>query len=149
MVDGISIGGIANPWRAIPRSGPSLSFVTANNGAGVLKRALARVKPDAGGDAHIRFGKASRFTAVTPEQRTQPGATITWPNDNNQDDEPAKEIHIAEYDWVSRCWEDFRVEQEGEPENWVEVRNMYRVVLVGRDKGDYIGLNLPRVADDK
>ncbi|RWF44304.1 MAG: hypothetical protein EOS65_02700 [Mesorhizobium sp.] len=120
----------------------------ASNGDNVLKRALSKVKPDEGGEAHFRFGKASRFSVVTPEPRTQPGATVTWPDDNNQDDEP-KEVHIAEYDWVSRCWEDIRVENPDDPEQWVEVRNIFRIVFQGRDDGRFIALNLPRAADDK
>lgn len=149
MADGISIGGLPDPWRAGRNSsGATLSFITTNNGESVLKRALSKIKPDEGGEAHTRFGKASRFTGTTPVQKTQPGATITWPDDNNQDDEP-KEVHISEYDWVSRCWEDVRVENPEDSEQWVEVRNIFRIVFQSRDDGRFIALNLPRVADDR
>ncbi|TGQ69511.1 hypothetical protein EN829_015075 [Mesorhizobium sp. M00.F.Ca.ET.186.01.1.1] len=150
MVDNLQIGGLANPWRAGRNSsGSRLSILDGSgNGADVLKRALSRVKPDDGGEAHFRFGKASRFTAVTPEQRTQPGATVTWPDDGNQDDEP-KEIHIIEYDEVSRCWETIRVENPDDSEQYVMVRNTTRVVFVGRDDGLYRAFNLAKAGDYK
>lgn len=146
----MQIQGVANPWRAGRNSsGARLSIIdSTSNGDSVLKRALSKVKPDEGGEAHFRFGKASRFTAVTPDQKANPGVSVTWPDDNNQDDEP-KEVHIAEYDWVSRCWEDIRVENPDDPEQWVEVRNVFRIVFQGRDDGRFIALNLPRAADDK
>ncbi|AZV21483.1 hypothetical protein [Mesorhizobium sp. M7A.F.Ce.TU.012.03.2.1] len=139
----VDIRGPANPWRAGRNSSGARLFISdgGGNGDGVLKRALAKIKPDEGGDAHFRFGKASRFTLTTPEQKTQPGATVTWPDDGNQDDEP-KEIHIIEFDEVSRCWETIRVENPDDPEQYVMVRNTLRVVFLGRDDGLYRAFNL-------
>lgn len=125
------------------------SITRPSAGERVLAEALARVPPvDNSGDADFSIGGPSSFTITDPVQKTNPGVTYNWPDDNNRDDEP-KEIHIAEYDWVSRCWEDVRVENPDDSEQWVEVRNMFRVVLQGRDDGRFIALNLPRVADDK
>ncbi|RUW79622.1 hypothetical protein [Mesorhizobium sp. M2A.F.Ca.ET.067.02.1.1] len=149
MADFGDIQGIPDPWRAGRNSsGGTISFITTNDGESVLKRALSKIKPDQGGEAHTRFGKASRFTLTSPDQKTQPSVTIIWPDDNNKNDEP-KEIHISEYDWVSRCWETIRVENPDDSEQYVMVKNIYRIVFQGRDDGRFIALNLPRAADDK
>lgn len=150
MADTLQIAGLSNPWRAGRNSsGARLSIMSGgNNGADVLKRALAKVKPDEGGDAHFRFGKASRFTLTSPEQRTNPGASVTWPDDNNQDNEP-KEQHIAEYDEVSHCWTTDRVENPDEPEDWVEVENGFRFIFQGRDDGRLIALNFKKASERK
>ncbi|TIW11296.1 MAG: hypothetical protein E5V66_14120 [Mesorhizobium sp.] len=150
MADPLQITGLSNPWRAGRNSsGARLSIMSGgNNGADVLKRALAKVKPDEGGEAHFRFGKASRFTLTSPEQKTQPGVNVSWPDDGNQDDEP-KDIHIIEYDEVSRCWETIRVENPDDPEQYVMVRNTTRVVFVGREDGLYRAFNLAKAGDYK
>lgn len=142
MADGISIGGLGRPWQAGHNSsGSTISFSSSNNGDSVLKRALSKVKPDEGGEAHFRFGKASRFQAVTPDKQTNPGATVTWPpDDSNKDDEP-KEIHIIEYDEVFRHTETLRVENPDDSEQYVMVKNDLRIVFVGRDDGLYRGFN--------
>jgi len=145
----VSLQGLRDPWQAGRNSsGASIRFITTNDGDSVLKRALSKVKPDEGGDAHFRFGKASRFQQVTPEKQTNPGATVTWPKDNNQDDEP-KEVHIIEYDEVSRCWETIRVENPDDSEQYVMVRNTLRVVFVGRDDGLYRAFNLAKANEYK
>ncbi|TIM16288.1 MAG: hypothetical protein E5Y67_03590 [Mesorhizobium sp.] len=113
----------------------------------MLKRALAKVlAEDNSGDADFRWGKPSRFTLTTPEQKTNPGSSVTWPTDGNQDDEP-KEIHIIEFDEVSRCWETIRVENPDDPEQYVMVRNITRVVFLGRDDGLYRAFNF-RTAEE-
>jgi hypothetical protein len=149
MADGFTIQGIPDPWQAGRNtSGARFSIIASNNGDRVLKRALSRIKPDEGGDAHIRFGKASRFSVVTPDKPTNPGMNIQWPDDGNKDDEP-KEIHIAEYDEVSRCWVTKRIENPDDPDQYVMARFATRVVLVSRDDGRYIALNLAKPGDYK
>lgn len=145
----MQITGFLDPWRARPTGvGGRLSIGDrGNNGADVLKRAISRVKPDEGGDAHFRFGKASRFTAVTPEQSTNPGVTVTWPpDDSNKDDEP-KEIHIIEYDEVFRQTETLRVENPDDAEQYVMVKNVLRIIFQGRDDGLFRGFNLKSAKD--
>ncbi|MER9937406.1 hypothetical protein [Mesorhizobium sp. M0088] len=139
----VEIRAPANPWRAGRNSSGSrwVSIVDSGNGDGVLKRALSKVKPDEGGDAHFRFGKAARFQAVTPDARTNPGATVIWPNDNDPDNEP-KETHIIEFDEVYRCWETIRVENPDDAEQYVMVRNITRIIFLGRDDGLYRSFNL-------
>jgi hypothetical protein len=98
-------------------SGARLSITdSGDDGAGVLKRALSKVKPDEGGDAHFRFGKASRFTLTTPDQQTNPGATVTWPPDDPADD-PKDGIVIDDFDYIDRSVEKIKVVQPGEPDN--------------------------------
>lgn len=118
-----------------------LSDFGGSNGDDVLKRALSKVKPDEGGDAHFRFGKASRFTLTDPTQKTNPGVHYTWPDDGNQDDEP-KEIHIIEYDEVSRQTETIRVENPDDSEQYVMVKNVLRIIFQGRDDGLFRAFNL-------
>lgn len=145
----VSIGGLANPWRAGRNSAGSTFELISRTGSGerVLKRALAKVlAEDNSGDADFRWGKPSRFTLTTPEQKTNPGSSVTWPTDGNQDDEP-KEIHIIEFDEVSRCWETIRVENPDDPEQYVMVRNITRVVFLGRDDGLYRAFNF-RTAEE-
>lgn len=146
----VEVRGLANPWRAGRNgSGARLSiFDRAGNGDGVLKRALSLVKPDEGGDAHFRFGKAARFQAVTPDKITNPGATVIWPKDNDPDNEP-KEIHLIEYDEVSRCWETIRVENPDDPDQYVMVRNTIRIVFLGRDDHLYRVFNLAKAEEYK
>ncbi|RWB85908.1 MAG: hypothetical protein EOQ52_20365 [Mesorhizobium sp.] len=130
--------------RGVGRISLSNLFGDASGGDSVLKRALSKVKPDEGGEAHFRFGKASSFSLVDPTtQRTSPSVSYNWPDDGNQDDEP-KEFHIIEYDEVSRCWETIRVENPDDPEQYVMVRNTLRVVFVGRDDGLYRAFNLAK-----
>lgn len=139
----VEIRGFPDPWRAGRNStGARLSISdSTSNGDAVLKRALSKVKPDEGGEAHFRFGKASRFTAVTPDQRTQPSVEIIWPPDDDKKDDEPKEVHIIEYDEVFRKTETIRVEQQDDPENWVEVKNTLRLVVLGRDDGLYRAFN--------
>ncbi|TIV62859.1 MAG: hypothetical protein E5V86_20685 [Mesorhizobium sp.] len=125
-----------------------LSDFGGSNGDSVLKRALAKVKPDEGGEAHTRFGKASRFTLTDPTQKTNPGVHYTWPDDGNQDDEP-KEIHISEWDEVSRCWVQKRIENPDDSDQYVIARFATRVVLQSRDDGRFIALNLKQPGDYK
>ncbi|TIX27296.1 hypothetical protein [Mesorhizobium sp.] len=140
----VTVTGLSNPWRAGRNSsGARLSiFDSGNNGADVLKRALAKIKPDEGGDAHFRFGKASRFTLTTPEQKTNPGATVTWPPDDPVDD-PADGIVIEDYDLIDWAAEKIKVEQEGEPDNWVAILRGTKYLMRRRRDGIYIRLNLP------
>lgn len=139
----VEIRGLPDPWRAGHNSSGARISLTSSSGNGdsVLKRVLSKVKPDEGGDAHFRFGKASRFTAVTPDPRTQPSISVTWPDDGNQDDEP-KEIHIIEYDEVSRQTETIRVENPDDSEQYVMVKNVLRIIFQGRDDGLFRGFNL-------
>lgn len=118
------------------------SITRPSAGERVLQEALARVSaPDNSGDADFSIGKAARFTLTDPVKKTSPGVSVTWPNDGNQDDEP-KEIHIIEFDEVSRCWETIRVENPDDPDQYVMVRNTLRVVFLGRDDGLYRAFNL-------
>lgn len=138
------IVGIPDPWRVGSAWGSGARFAqirdSGANGDAVLKRALSKVKPDEGGDAHTRFGKASRFTLTTPEQRTNPGATVTWPPDD-PDEDPQDGVVIHDYDYVDRSVEVIRVEQEGEPENWVEVERIVKLMFVNRETGEYVRFN--------
>lgn len=138
----VSIGGRANPWRATGRSGASLQIINrTGQGEDVLNRALARVPAkDTSGDADFRFGKASRFTLTTPEQRTNPGATVTWPPDDS-DEDPEDGIVIDDFDYVDRSVEIIKVEQEGEPENWVKVERILKIMFVDRQTGRYKRFN--------
>ncbi|TGQ95425.1 hypothetical protein EN851_07865 [Mesorhizobium sp. M8A.F.Ca.ET.208.01.1.1] len=142
MADSLQVTGLANPWRAGRNSsGARLGiFDSGNNGADVLKRALAKVKPDDGGDAHFRFGKASRFTLTTPEQPTNPGATITWPPDDPSDD-PKDGIVIDDFDYVDRSVELIRVTQKDEPDNYVIVERGLKYLFRDRQTGRYKRFN--------
>jgi hypothetical protein len=121
---------------------------SGSNGDAVLKRALSKVKPDEGGDAHFRFGKASRFSLTDPTsiQKTNPSIHYSFPPDDNQPDEPT-DVHVSEYDEYSRCWQLNRVENPDDPDQWVEVKNIFRLVLVGRDHGNFIALNLRKASE--
>lgn len=126
-----------------------LSDFGGSGGDDILKRALSKVKPDKGGDAHFRFGKASRFSLTDPStQKTNPSVSYQWPDDGNQDDEP-KEIHISEWDEVSRCWVTKRIENPDDSEQYVMARFAIRVVLQSRDDGRFIALNLAKPGDYK
>jgi hypothetical protein len=125
------------------------SITRPSAGERVLQAALARVPPvDNSGEADFSIGGPSSFTITDPEKNTNPSVTYHWPDDGNKDDEP-KEIHIAEYDEVSRCWETIRVENPEDSEQYVMVRNSTRVVFVGRDDGRYIALNLAKAGEYK
>jgi hypothetical protein len=118
-------------------------------GERVLQEALARVPPvDNSGDADFSIGGPSSFTVTEPEKQTNPGVHYVFPPDNNQNDEP-KDIHIIEFDEVSRCWETIRVENPDDPEQYVMVRNTLRVVFLGRDDGQYRAFNLAKAGEYK
>ncbi|MDX8513519.1 hypothetical protein [Mesorhizobium captivum] len=140
----VEIQGFPDPWRAGRNSsGARISlFDSTSNGDAVLKRALSKVKPDEGGEAHTRFGKASRFTQVTPDPRTQPSVEIIWPPDEEDKEDEPKEVHIIEYDEVFRKTETIRVENPEDSEQYVMVKNVLRIIFVGRDDGLYRGFNL-------
>lgn len=126
------------------------SVTRPSAGERVLQEALARVpKVDNSGDADFSIGGPSSFTITEPDGvNTNPGVSYQWPNDGNQNDEP-KEVHIIEYDEVSRCWETIRVENPDDPEQYVMVRNTLRVVFLGRDDGLYRAFNLAKASEYK
>lgn len=139
----VSIGGFADPWRAGSNSaGSRLEIINrAGSGQRVLNQALARVPAkDTSGAADFRFGKASRFTLTEPEQETNPGSTVTWPADEPVED-PQDGIVVIDYDYIDRSVEIIRVEQDGEPENWVEVERIKKILFQRRSDGTYIRLN--------
>lgn len=142
MADSLQVTGLANPWRAGRNSsGARLGiFDSGNNGADVLKRALAKVKPDDGGDAHFRFGKASRFTLTTPDQPTNPGVKVTWPPDDQQND-PKDGIVIDDFDYVDRSVEKIRVVNPDDAEQYVIVERILKVMFVDRQTGRYKRFN--------
>ncbi|RUU09154.1 hypothetical protein EOD10_25915 [Mesorhizobium sp. M7A.T.Ca.TU.009.01.3.2] len=139
----VEIRAPANPWRAGRNSSGSrwVSIVDSGNGDGVLKRALSKVKPDEGGDAHFRFGKASRFTLTTPEQQTNPGSSVTWPPDDPVND-PQDGITIIDYDYIDRAVEKLRVENPDDPEQWVEIERITKIMFRNRTNGIYVRLNI-------
>ncbi|RWO83178.1 MAG: hypothetical protein EOS18_06190 [Mesorhizobium sp.] len=139
----VSIGGVANPWRA-GRNGTGARLEIINrtgSGQRVLNGALARVPAkDTSGDADFRFGKASRFTLTTPEQRTNPGSTVTWPPDEPVED-PEDGIVVIDYDYIDRAVETIRIENPEDSEQWVEVERITKIMFRRRDDGVYIRLN--------
>ncbi|RWH86457.1 MAG: hypothetical protein EOR77_21655 [Mesorhizobium sp.] len=142
----MQIRGFHNPWRAgsVGRnsSGATLELIS-RTGAGerVLKRALAKVPvEDNSGDADFRWGKPSRFTLTEPEQRTNPGSTVTWPPDDAVED-PEDGIVVIDYDYVDRAVTIIRVENPEEPENWVEIEQDDKILFRRRTDGVYIRLN--------
>ncbi|MBZ9705392.1 hypothetical protein LB543_01440 [Mesorhizobium sp. ESP7-2] len=150
----VTIQGLSNPWQAGSGWGGGgviklESITRPSAGQVVLQAALAKVPPvDNSGDADFSIGKAARFTVTQPEQKTNPGVTVTWPKDNNQDDEP-KKIHIIEYDEVARCWETIRVENPDDKDQYVMVRNTLRVIFLGRDDQLYRAFNLAKADEYK
>ncbi|TIV12477.1 MAG: hypothetical protein E5W02_19190 [Mesorhizobium sp.] len=125
------------------------SITRPSVGERVLREALARVPPvDNSGDADFSIGGPSSFTLTDPTQKTNPGVHYTWPDDGNQDDEP-KEIHISEWDEVSRCWVQKRIENPDDSDQYVIARFATRVVLQSRDDGRFIALNLKQPGDYK
>ncbi|RUV75918.1 MAG: hypothetical protein EOR30_17085 [Mesorhizobium sp.] len=138
----VTIGGIPNPWRAGRNSSAArLDFINrSGNGENVLKRALAKVKPEDGGDAHFRFGKASRFTLTEPAQKTNPGTTVTWPPEEPIED-PEDGIVVIDYDYIDRAVETIRIENPDDSEQWVEVERITKIMFRRRDDGVYIRLN--------
>ncbi|RWQ32837.1 MAG: hypothetical protein EOS20_18700 [Mesorhizobium sp.] len=138
----VNIGGIPNPWRAGSNSsGARLQLINrSGNGENVLKRALAKVKPEESGDAHFRFGKPSRFTLTTPEQRTNPGSTVIWPADEPVED-PEDGIVVIDYDYVDRAVEVIRIENPDDAEQWVEVERITKMMFRRRADGVYIRMN--------
>src|SRR5689334_21639375 len=126
-----TIGGIGNPWRFTNHGGSGARLEIINrtgHGEDLLNRALAKIPAkDTSGDADFRFGKPSRFTLTEPPQRTNPGATVIWPPDD-PDEDPNDGIVIHDYDYIDRSVEVIRVEQEGEPENWVEVERILKIM---------------------
>ncbi|TIN09782.1 hypothetical protein [Mesorhizobium sp.] len=139
----VSIGGIANPWRAGRNSAGSTMELISRTGSGerVLKRALAKVPAeDNSGEADFRFGKASRFTLTEPEQRTNPGSTVTWPP-NDPVEDPEDGIVVIDYDYVDRAVETLRVENPEDSEQWVEVERITKLLMRRRDNGIYVRFN--------
>ncbi|AEH88205.1 hypothetical protein [Mesorhizobium opportunistum] len=155
-----TIGGLSNPWGSgdsLGRSGSSVQvqgFRTGGNrlgsleiinrtGAGqdVLNRALAKVpKEDNSGDADFRFGKASRFTLTTPDQKTNPGMTVTWPPDDPSND-PKDGIVIDDFDYVDRSVEKIKVVNPDDAEQYVIVERILKVMFVDRTTGRYKRFN--------
>ncbi|QKC83282.1 hypothetical protein [Mesorhizobium sp. NZP2077] len=138
----VTLQGLSNPWRAGRNSsGARISiFDSGGNGDGVLKRALSKVKPDEGGDAHFRFGKASRFTLTTPDQQTNPGTTVNWPPDDPADD-PKDGIIIDDFDYIDRSVEKIRVENPDDSEQYVIIERILKVMFVDRQTGRYKRFN--------
>ncbi|RWF52044.1 MAG: hypothetical protein EOS50_26050 [Mesorhizobium sp.] len=138
----VTIRGFPNPWRAGNNSsGARLQLINrTGNGEDVLKRALAKVKPEESGDAHFRFGRASRFTLTTPEQRTNPGSTVIWPPEEPVED-PEDGIVVIDYDYIDRAVETIRIENPDDSEQWVEVERITKIMFRRRDDGVYIRLN--------
>lgn len=138
----VTIRGFPNPWRAGNNSsGARLQLINrTGNGGDVLKRALAKVKPEESGEAHFRFGKASRFTLTTPEQRTNPGSTVIWPPEEPVED-PEDGIVVIDYDYIDRAVETIRIENPDDAEQWVEVERITKIMFRRRDDGVYIRLN--------
>lgn len=138
----VTIRGFPNPWRAGNNSsGARLQLINrTGNGEDVLKRALAKVKPEESGEAHFRFGKASRFTLTTPEQRTNPGSTVIWPPEEPVED-PEDGIVVIDYDYIDRAVETIRIENPDDAAQWVEVERITKIMFRRRDDGVYIRLN--------
>lgn len=138
----VTIRGFPNPWRAGNNSsGARLQLINrTGNGEDVLKRALAKVKPEESGEAHFRFGKPSRFTLTTPEQRTNPGSTVIWPPEEPVED-PEDGIVVIDYDYIDRAVETIRIENPDDSEQWVEVERITKIMFRRRDDGVYIRMN--------
>ncbi|RWO57120.1 hypothetical protein [Mesorhizobium sp.] len=138
----VTIRGFPNPWRAGNNSsGARLQLINrTGNGEDVLKRALGKVKPEESGDAHFRFGKASRFTLTEPEQKTNPRTTVTWPSEEPVED-PEDGIVVIDYDYIDRAVETIRIENPDDSEQWVEVERITKIMFRRRDDGVYIRLN--------
>lgn len=138
----VTITGLSNPWQAGRNSsGARLSVInSAGNGEAVLKRALARIPPQGDGPAHFHFGGPSAFTLTTPDQKTNPGMTVIWPPDDPADD-PKDGIVIDDFDYVDRSVEKIKVEQDGEPDNFVIVERILKVMFVDRTTGRYKRFN--------
>jgi hypothetical protein len=140
----MEIRGLSNPWRAGRNSSGATMEIISRTGAGadVLNRALAKVPPeDNSGDADFRFGKASRFTLTTPDQATNPGATVTWPSDDPVDD-PQDGIVIIDYDYIDRAVTKIRVENPDDSEQWVEIERIDKILFRNRTTGIYVRLNI-------
>lgn len=138
----VEIRGLSNPWRAGRNSSGARISITdsSGNGDGVLKRALSKVKPDEGGEAHVRWGKASRFTLTTPEQPTNPGVTVNWPPEDPADD-PNDGIVIDDFDYIDRAVEKIRVENPDDSEQYVIIERILKVMFVDRQTGRYKRFN--------
>lgn len=140
----VTIRGLSNPWRAGHNSsGARWDIISSSDGADVLNRALAGVPAkDTSGEADFRFGKAARFTLTTPEAPVNPGVTIIWPPDDPIQD-PQDGIVIIDYDLVDWAAEKVKIEQEGEPDNYVVFLRGTKYLMRHRSNGTYIRLNLP------
>ncbi|TIN76785.1 hypothetical protein [Mesorhizobium sp.] len=139
----VSIGGIANPWRAGRNSAGATFELISRTGSGerVLKRALAKVPvEDNSGEADFRFGKASRFTLTEPEQKSNPRTTVTWPSEEPVED-PEDGIVIIDYDYIDRAVEVIRVENPDDSEQWVEIERITKLLMRRRDNGIYVRFN--------
>ncbi|TPN44861.1 hypothetical protein [Mesorhizobium sp. B1-1-7] len=135
----VDIRGLSDPWRAGRNSsGARIQLLdSGGNGTDVLNRILARVPAkDTSGDADFRFGKASRFTLTTPDQPTNPGATVTWPPDDRQND-PSNPIVIDDFDYIDRSVEKIKVVNKDDPEQYVIVERILKIMFVDRQTGRY------------
>lgn len=139
----VDIRGLSDPWRAGRNSsGARIQLLdSGGNGTDVLNRILAKVPAkDTSGDADFRFGKASRFTLTTPDQKTNPGMTVTWPPDDPADD-PKDGIVIDDFDYVDRSVEKIKVVNPDDDEQYVIVERILKVMFVDRTTGRYKRFN--------
>lgn len=139
----MEIIGLSNPWQAGRNSsGARLEIINrTGGGTDVLNRALAKVPAkDTSGAADFRFGKASRFTLTTPDQATNPGATVTWPPDDPADD-PKDGIVIDDFDYIDRSVEKIKVVNPQDSEQYVIVERILKVMFVDRKTGRYKRFN--------
>ncbi|MDG4903221.1 hypothetical protein P9279_22175 [Mesorhizobium sp. WSM4962] len=117
------------------------SITRPSAGERVLQEALAKVPPvDNSGDADFSIGGPSSFSLTDPRQRTNPSVTYNFPPED-EDKDRQDGIVVHDYDYVDRSVEVIRVEQEGEPDNWVEVERILAILFVNRDTGEYVRFN--------
>jgi hypothetical protein len=119
-----------------------------SRGSTFLARLLAR-KPteDQGAEAHVRWGKASRFVVQMKGERFLPSIQIVnWPdfpkNDEDEDEQPV-------IDWfeVSRETSDVRVENPDDSDQYVIVQRVEKITFQ-TPKGELIRLNFNNAEAD-
>jgi len=113
-------------------AGYGFGSIQDNGGERFLARLLAR-KPseDEDAEAHVRWGKPSRFVSQLTGQRFLPTVNIVnWPDfpDGEEDEEPQPVL-----DWTeipgTRVTSDVRVENPDDPEQYVIVQRTEKAIF--------------------
>lgn len=107
----------------------------------VLQRLALLRPPVTPGEAQIRWGRPSKFQINEPEQPSEINYTTIVTGGGGVVTDPPPGTVLIEYDEYSRVEEEVRVENPDDPQQYVIVARITRIIFEHREDGFFIALN--------